>query len=126
MFLAAWRQFGDQRFYDAALDCGEVLWHRGLIIKGNGLCHGITGNMYPLMTLAKETGDAKWQIRAHLFAQLSFNQDVMNIVAKTPDRQRKVPGKPDSPFSLMEGIGGDLVAYIDLMLGDPAFPGYEV
>ena len=68
MFLAAWKQFNEQKYYDVALECGEVVWHRGLLLKGNGLCHGITGNIYPLMTLAKVTGDSKWQVRAHLFA----------------------------------------------------------
>ena len=45
---------------------------------------------------------------------------------KAPDQQRKVPGKPDTPYSLMEGIGGDIIAYADLLTNDPVFPGYDV
>ena len=92
MFLAAHTQFKDQSYLDVAHECGEVVWNRGILLKGNGLCHGITGNMYALMTLAKATSDLKWYVRAHLFAKLSFNPEVYKLVGKAPDRQRKVSG----------------------------------
>jgi len=55
MFCAAYYFFSDERYIDAGKKCGEAIWHRGLLLKGNGLCHGTTGNIYPLLTLAKYT-----------------------------------------------------------------------
>ena len=43
--------------------------------------------------------------------------------------QRKVQGVPDRPYSLMEGIGGDILCYCDLLtqnVNDVQFPGYEI
>jgi len=65
MFLEAYKQFREHQFKVAAFGCGESVWHRGLVLTGNGLCHGITGNTYPLMQLASYKNDNKWKIRAH-------------------------------------------------------------
>ena len=35
----------------AALKAGKKTWKYGLILKGNGLCHGISGNGYALHSL---------------------------------------------------------------------------
>jgi len=65
MFIAAYKMFKVRKYLRVAVDCGEVLWHRGLLLKGNGLCHGITGNAYPFLNLAKITKDERWKIRAY-------------------------------------------------------------
>ena len=80
MFLAAYRQFGDKKYLKAAKDCGEAIWHRGLLLKGNGLCHGITGNTYPFLSLYRETQDVKWRTRAYRFARLSFDDQMRKRV----------------------------------------------
>ena len=80
MFLTAYEFFKDERYLQVALESGEVIWHRGLILKGNGLCHGITGNTYPFLTLANFTKDNKWKVRAYLFALLSFQEEVVDLV----------------------------------------------
>ena len=36
--------------------CGEVIWERGLLLKGLGLCHGTAGNAYSLLSLYQSTG----------------------------------------------------------------------
>jgi hypothetical protein len=36
------------RLMKAAIDAGTITWERGLIFKGNSLCHGIAGNGYLL------------------------------------------------------------------------------
>ena len=33
----------DERYLSAALRCGELIWKRGLLKKGPGICHGIGG-----------------------------------------------------------------------------------
>lgn len=36
--------------------CGKVIWERGLLLKGFGLCHGVAGNGYSLLSLYQLTG----------------------------------------------------------------------
>jgi hypothetical protein len=76
LFCLAALTFKDKNMLDVAVKMGEITWKYGLLLKGNGLCHGISGNGYFLHTLfrtLKECGEDKqaeiWQIRAHLFAQ---------------------------------------------------------
>ena len=34
------------RLLECALKAGENTWQQGILKKGNGLCHGISGNAY--------------------------------------------------------------------------------
>jgi hypothetical protein len=43
LFCRAYEVFRHQRYLDAALAAGDVVWQRGLLKKGLGLCHGIAG-----------------------------------------------------------------------------------
>lgn len=52
-----------QYLYDA-LQCGEVVWHFGLLKKGYGLCHGAAGNAYTFLALYRQTQDPKHLYRA--------------------------------------------------------------
>jgi hypothetical protein len=73
------------------------------------------------------TRDEKWKVRAHQLAQLSFDQTIANKVKSCPEKfGRKVSGVPDAPFSLLQGIGGDIVVYADMIKGNGLFPGYEL
>ena len=36
---------------DAACRAGQLTWEKGLLLRGNGLCHGISGNGYVLNNL---------------------------------------------------------------------------
>ena len=65
-------------------------------------------------------------MRAYQFAVLSFNKEVINFVKSADDDQRYINGQPDRPYSLMEGIGGDIILYSDLIYGDGKFPAYEI
>ena len=56
--------FGEQTYLDAAVACGEVVWTRGLLRKGYGLCHGVAGNAYTFLTLYKATGHKHYLERA--------------------------------------------------------------
>ena len=89
MFLTAYRQFNIKKYLKAAEECGEAIWHRGLVLKGNGLRQGITGNIYPLLTLAKFTRNRKWKVRAYKLALLSFNKDIQQIVSNHKDQSDK-------------------------------------
>ena len=84
----------------------DVLWPRGLLKKGVGLCHGISGNGMVLNRLAialdNDSSDnmkLKWQNRAFQYAQFALNH------------LDELEGIPDRPFSLFEGVGG-LVCFL--------------
>ena len=36
---------------ESAIKAGELIWERGLLKKGNGLCHGTAGNGYAFIHL---------------------------------------------------------------------------
>lgn len=38
-----------------ALQCGDVIWQRGLCKKGYSLCHGVSGNAYAFIQLYQAT-----------------------------------------------------------------------
>ena len=126
--MEAQLNFPKENFIETALQCGEAIWYRGLLYKGNGICHGITGNAYSFLALYRYTDDESWLNRAFMFAQLSMNPQVADAVSKQ-HTGRKVGNIPDMPYSLYEGKGGDICFYLDLMQNDPKlarFPGFEL
>lgn len=111
---------------DAARRAGEVVWERGIILKGYGLCHGITGNAYTFLTLYRMSGDEGQLRRAAAFASLLEHQQLQAMISRHPDRQRRVQGVPDSPSSLMEGTAGVVCFLLDMCRPHSAtFPGWE-
>ena len=52
--------FGKDKYLSAAVKCGDVIWRRGLLKKGYGICHGVAGNAYAFLCLYKQTGDSKY------------------------------------------------------------------
>ena len=64
IFLFCCKVFGKEKYLDAALKCGEVVWSHGLLKKGYGICHGVAGNAYTFLCLFKQTGDQKCLHRA--------------------------------------------------------------
>lgn len=47
-----------------ALAGGNVVWTRGLLRKGCGLCHGTAGGGYALLEIYQATNDPKYLHRA--------------------------------------------------------------
>ena len=64
MFIEAHRLFKENAYLECAKTTGECVWKKGLLRKGFGLCHGICGNAYSLMSLYSYTGDEIWRKRA--------------------------------------------------------------
>ena len=46
-------QVSADKYAEVARLAGEAVWSQGLLLKGNGLCEGITGNGYSLHSLAR-------------------------------------------------------------------------
>jgi hypothetical protein len=94
----------------------ELVWNRGLLRKGPGLCHGIAGNGYVHLLMYRLTSDIKYLYRAIKFAEFLLD-DGFRTEARTPDR----------PFSLYEGYAGTVCYLIDLVQPDKAaFPFFDI
>ncbi|XP_067107832.1 lanC-like protein 2 isoform X2 [Osmerus mordax] len=81
----------EEKYLKEAQECGEVIWQRGLLRKGYGLCHGTAGNGYTFLSLYRLTQDRKHLYRACKFAEwcLDYGTHGCRI--------------PDRPYSLFEG-----------------------
>src|SRR5205085_1765169 len=94
----------------------DVIWERGLLRKGYGICHGVAGNGYAFLHLFKVTGECRYLHRALKFAEFIF------------DYGRHGCRIPDTPYSLFEGLAGTVYFLFDL-LNNPRgakFPAYEL
>eukprot|EP00523_Entomoneis_sp_CCMP467_P002357 CAMPEP_0168753632 /NCGR_PEP_ID=MMETSP0724-20121128/19048_1 /TAXON_ID=265536 /ORGANISM="Amphiprora sp., Strain CCMP467" /LENGTH=457 /DNA_ID=CAMNT_0008802011 /DNA_START=6 /DNA_END=1379 /DNA_ORIENTATION=- len=84
-----------------------VICPRGLLRKGVGLCHGISGNSYALLILASQADNEKdakhLASQARLFAEFALKH--LPSLESVPDR----------PYSLYEGVGGLCALCLDLM-----------
>jgi hypothetical protein len=128
LYLLSYEFFNKDEYLNSALEAGETLWLRGLLLKGNSICHGISGGSYSLNSLYRFTQDTKWKNRSFLFAFATFDEDIQSIVKQHDDPQRNVTGISDIPFSLMEGNGGVVSLFSDLLNDSEfvKFPGYEI
>jgi hypothetical protein len=135
LFILAEQFYPNNGFKETALSCNKCLWERGLLYKGNSLCHGMPGIVYSLIRLYKYTKDGLYLREAIGICKGTYDPKIQSLVKEDKDPQRKCKGIPDTPYSLMEGEGGCLVMYYDLMsillnknnsafIGD--FPGYEI
>ncbi|KOC63195.1 LanC-like protein 2 [Habropoda laboriosa] len=113
LFCLAHKVYQDENYLKTAVQCGEVIWSRGLLRKGNGICHGVAGNAYTFLCLFQETKDLKYLHRASKFAQWCISSHEQRI--------------PDSPFSLFEGLGGTIYFLVDILHPLSAkFPAYTL
>jgi len=105
------------RGYDTvAKHAGEVVWPKGMLRKGGGLCHGVSGNAYVFLALYRMTREKKYLHRAVQFA-----------LAYGDSRYSNNFNTPDAPSSLFEGMSGMICLLADL-INDPLqarFPCFE-
>ena len=125
-FYHAHKVFGDHK-YKLALDRAlDVIWDRGVIKKGLGLCHGIAGNAYAFLMMYRNTKEEKHLYRAFKMAELMQDDGVLAAVASCFDPQRQCQGLADFPYSLMEGLAGTICYHCDLLHPvNASFPGYD-
>jgi hypothetical protein len=93
----------------------DAVWQRGLLTKGVGLCHGIGGNAYAFLALARTTGEAAALARAQRFALHAARN------------WRQLFDVPDRPASLYEGLSGAVCVLMDALLAPSGggMPGYD-
>ncbi|CAK0782576.1 hypothetical protein CVIRNUC_005788 [Coccomyxa viridis] len=110
------------RVHAAAERAADVIWERGLLLKGPGMCHGVSGNGYALLSVYRHTGDTRYLVRSLHFAEW------------LTERWQQLYGHADRPMSLFEGISGAVYFWADALAaamgGERAdhivFPGYEI
>lgn len=133
------------------MECGEVIWKRGILRKGCGLCHGTAGNAYaflslyqlfmvlynfPLFLLVLKEKPNDSDVNIYLFQARRELSDVNAskylyracVFAEWCfDLENHREMLPDRPYSLYEGLAGIVYYLIDLLVpADAAFPGYSV
>lgn len=52
------------QYLDTCIRSGELVWQKGLLKKGPGICHGIAGSAYVFLLLYRLTGNSKYIYRA--------------------------------------------------------------
>ncbi|KZT02775.1 uncharacterized protein LAESUDRAFT_388250 [Laetiporus sulphureus 93-53] len=101
---------------------GELVYTRGFLRKGLGLCHGVAGSVYALLAVSdaldhgqvpSSSEDTYWLSRAVHLAQLAINYRVL-------EREGEMH-VPDEPYSLYEGVAGMCCAWAEVLarLEDP-------
>uniref|UniRef100_A0A914XB79 LanC-like protein 3 homolog n=1 Tax=Plectus sambesii TaxID=2011161 RepID=A0A914XB79_9BILA len=106
----------DAKYLAACRSCCELIWQKGLLKKGPGVCHGVAGNGYAFLLLYQLTGEEMYLDRARVFAEFLDTQEFVNG-ARTPD----------APLSLYEGWAGTLCYFADLSQPSKAeFPLFPV
>lgn len=125
LYLKAFEIFGHQDekkkqlYLEKAIECSEVIWRHGLLKKGLGLCHGISGNAYCFLELYRITKNAERDLnRAFHFAKFGLNYDNPKYGFNTPD----------TPYSLFEGLSGSICFSVDLLSNPNSaiFPAYQL
>jgi len=104
------------RYLAVAERAGEAIWQQGLLKKGPGVCHGVSGNSFALLKLYKETKNEKWLYRAVKFAEFMGTKEFL-----------KGASQPDHPNSLFEGAAAAACLYADLIEPEKAcFPLFDL
>ncbi|XP_040209102.1 lanC-like protein 2 [Rana temporaria] len=115
MLIQAHKLFKDEKYLKDAMECSDVIWQRGLLRKGYGICHGTSGNGYAFLSLYHHTQDRKYLYRACKFAEwcLDYGKHGCRI--------------PDRPYSLFEGMAGAIHFLSDVLTPETSrFPAFEL
>jgi len=102
LLCRAYRVYGENAYLEAAKKAAEAIWKRGLLTKGNSVCHGISGNALTFLSLYRITNDLKYYYWALQFADFSLRLDDDERIKADYQIQ------PDRPFSFFEGLAGHL------------------
>lgn len=71
--------FKEDKYLKDAMDCSDVIWQRGLLRKGYGICHGTAGNGYSFLSLYNLTQDKKYLYRACKVSSAASQQNYCSL-----------------------------------------------
>jgi len=125
LLLRAHEVFKEDSYLELAkISSQSTIFNRGLLRKGVGLCHGISGNAFAFLSIYRylrkrndKEGAETWLKKACLFADFGI------------EKLQELESIPDRPYSLFEGVAGFACLLVDLLLPDDkscGFPCYEV
>ncbi|EPY75178.1 lanC-like protein [Camelus ferus] len=99
--------FKEEKYLKDAMECSDVIWQRGLLRKGYGICHGAAGNGYSFLSLYHLTQDKKYLYRACKVTALSGawsgarrHEEFAEWCLEYGAHGCRIP---DRPYSLFEG-----------------------
>ncbi|EDW82080.1 uncharacterized protein Dwil_GK25614 [Drosophila willistoni] len=110
MLAKAYLIFKEDKYLLSLRRCADLVWKRGFLRKGPGICHGVAGNGYVFLLLFRLTNEMKYLYRAHKFMELLTNSEFKQR-ARVPDR----------PHSLYEGVAGTVCYLVDLLEPEQAY-----
>ena len=109
------------------LKAGENSWMYGILLKGFGICHGVYGSAYVMLSIYRLTGKEKWLDRALKLALVKLDPETMEEINSYKPDDRDVAGVPDFPYSLQCGKAGEICFLLDLLSEHKGYyPGYEI
>lgn len=136
LLVKAYEVFGREEYILHAETIAQyVVWPRGLLRKGVGLCHGISGNAYAL--LAVHHGKALQQSRKTCYVQSPVNamdgiwlKRAILFGSFALEKLPELENAPDRPYSLYEGLVGLCSLLLDLSdlnrICSHGFPLFEI
>lgn len=112
LMAKAYMLWHEPKYLKSCEAMSDLIWTKGLLKKGPGICHGVAGNGYAFLLMYRMTQDRKYLECAGEFAKFLEN-----------DEFKRGARVPDYPYSLYEGIAGTACFLVDLIEPDKAaFP----
>lgn len=107
----AFRQRYWREEWDKAFDLGSRrVWEEGLLSKGGGVCHGISGNALPWVIWEDVQTDGLGERQDYLQYAEAF---LMEARQTPPFGEGTKYRTPDNPYSLFEGLAGSIVVWLE-------------
>ncbi|KAL3982406.1 Lanthionine synthetase C-like family protein [Acanthocheilonema viteae] len=112
LMIVAYLRTHNEKYLKNADVALNLIWKKGILMKGPGICHGAAGSGYAFLLFYRLTKKQRYLDCACCIAK-AFCSEEFERRARTPDR----------PYSLFEGISGALCFICDLLEPDKAqFP----
>ncbi|EEC17115.1 conserved hypothetical protein, partial [Ixodes scapularis] len=106
--------FDDARYLEPLRKSVDVIWRRGLLKKGYGICHGVAGNAYAFLRMYQLTRELKYLHRAAKLDRLCLQFKNLFISAILF-------------FFFFAGMAGTIYYMADLLEpGKAAFPAFQL
>ncbi|SPP80726.1 lanC-like protein 3 homolog [Drosophila guanche] len=116
LLAKAYLIFKDETYLTAIRQAADLVWVRGVLRKGPGICHGVASGGYVFLLLFRLTNEMLYHYRALKFMEVLTDADYQEQ-ARMPDR----------PHSLFEGVAGTVCFLVDLLNPEQAsFPFMDV
>ncbi|KAM3725970.1 LanC-like protein [Dirofilaria immitis] len=104
LMIVAYLHTRNEKYLKCANAALNLVWQKGILIKGPGICHGAAGSGYAFLLFYRLTNEQRYLDCALCIAKVLCSEDFRRR-ARTPDR----------PYSLFEGISGTLCFICDLL-----------